>query len=89
MSLPSSMADFVPCDRLLQKAYSYVSTDKTSFHAIKKTKSFGNYLKVLYCKYFRSLKISDGFIFAFLSSEVKIVQNFLQVICAHRYHVNR
>ena len=22
MSLPSSMADFVPCDRLLQKAYS-------------------------------------------------------------------
>ena len=21
MSLPSSMADFVPCDRLLQKAY--------------------------------------------------------------------
>ena len=24
MSLPSSMADFVPCDRLLQKAYSRV-----------------------------------------------------------------
>ena len=23
MSLPSSMADFVPCDRLLQKAYCY------------------------------------------------------------------
>ena len=23
MSLPSSMADFVPCDRLLQKAYSH------------------------------------------------------------------
>ena len=25
MSLPSSMADFVPCDRLLQKAYLAVS----------------------------------------------------------------
>ena len=24
MSLPSSMADFVPCDRLLQKAYSLI-----------------------------------------------------------------
>ena len=25
MSLPSSMADFVPCDRLLQKAYLFTS----------------------------------------------------------------
>ena len=25
MSLPSSMADFVPCDRLLQKAYCHLS----------------------------------------------------------------
>ena len=24
MSLPSSMADFVPCDRLLQKAYCFI-----------------------------------------------------------------
>ena len=27
MSLPSSMADFVPCDRLLQKAYSLCSSN--------------------------------------------------------------
>ena len=25
MSLPSSMADFVPCDRLLQKAYWFIA----------------------------------------------------------------
>ena len=31
MSLPSSMADFVPCDRLLQKAYSYQPIFKVPF----------------------------------------------------------
>ena len=30
MSLPSSMADFVPCDRLLQKAYCDPKVDKMS-----------------------------------------------------------
>ena len=31
MSLPSSMADFVPCDRLLQKAYyTWSNDDRTS-----------------------------------------------------------
>ena len=28
MSLPSSMADFVPCDRLLQKAYCELSINE-------------------------------------------------------------
>ena len=35
MSLPSSVADFVPCDRLLQKAYchfrSYLTRHKSRF----------------------------------------------------------
>ena len=35
MSLPSSMADLVPCDRLMQKAYSLGRT--------KLTNSLGNY----------------------------------------------
>ena len=30
MSLPSSMADFVPCDRLLQKAYRYSGTEESN-----------------------------------------------------------
>ena len=35
MSLPFSMADFVPCDRLLQKAYSYQSEEEIFALAIK------------------------------------------------------
>ena len=31
MSLPSSMADFVPCDRLLQKAYCEVMSSISVF----------------------------------------------------------
>ena len=31
MSLPSSMADFVPCDRLFQKAYKYQNDLLTAF----------------------------------------------------------
>ena len=31
MSLPSSMADFVPCDRLLQKAYSLMKAERRAF----------------------------------------------------------
>ena len=30
MSLPSSMADFVPYDRLMQKVYSWISHDVTA-----------------------------------------------------------
>ena len=30
MSMPSSMADFVPCDRLLQKAYSHLQNTNQS-----------------------------------------------------------
>ena len=35
MSLPSSMADFVPCDRLLQKAHSqlFFVTERTQLNA--------------------------------------------------------
>ena len=34
MSLPSSMADFVPCDRLLQKTYSFSLSGKISAFAL-------------------------------------------------------
>ena len=34
MSLPSSMADFVPCDRLLQKAYWRKESSKKTLNSV-------------------------------------------------------
>ena len=45
MSLPSSMADFVPCDRLLQKAYkvsTYKLRNRTSQYPKVNTDRFKN-----------------------------------------------
>ena len=52
MSLPSSMADFVPCDRLLQKAYCFfklepfkrvfdIKHDKRRRNGTRKTSGMG------------------------------------------------
>ena len=46
MSLPSSMADFVPCDRLLQKAYS-VATGYVHLTLSRTKRKFPSDLKCL------------------------------------------
>ena len=46
MSLPSSMADFVPCDRLLQKAYSVCN--RTDDNKIRDDKQIGLPLLLLF-----------------------------------------
>ena len=57
MSLPSSMADFVPCDRLLQKAYWPFHVVVLQRTAKKCTKSYNPRAEPLFCSL--NLLLSD------------------------------
>ena len=62
MSLPSSMADFVPCDRLLQKAYYFgfallhsVIGSKISRHFFNQSDVKPKSIEARACTFFRAL----------------------------------